>query len=96
MVQWLALSPHSKKVLRLNPGQDVSLRSLQVLSQQTCHIGFRLIRLIVHSKLTVGVNVSVDGCLSLYVSPAMNWLLVQDVPRLHPNMLRLAPAPHDA
>ena len=38
----------------------------------------------------VGVNVSVDGCLSLYVSRAMNWRLVQGDPRLHPMMLRWA------
>ena len=40
-------------------------------------------RLIGHSKLSIGVNVSMDGCLSLYVSPAMNWQLVQGVPCLH-------------
>ena len=31
------------------------------------------VRLIGHSKLSIGVNVNVDGCLSLYVSPAFNW-----------------------
>ena len=45
------------------------------------------VRLIGHSKFSVGVNVSVDGCLSLYVSPGMNWWLVQDVPYLYPMML---------
>ena len=30
-------------------------------------------RLISHSKLPIGVNVSVDVCLSLYVGPVMNW-----------------------
>ncbi len=34
-------------------------------------------RLIVDSKLPGGVNVSVNGCLSLYASPAMKWQLVQ-------------------
>ena len=34
-------------------------------------------RLIGDSKLPVGMNVSVDSYLSLYVSPAMNWWLVQ-------------------
>lgn len=29
-------------------------------------------RLIGYSKLSVGVNVDVSGCLSLYVSPVMN------------------------
>ena len=33
-------------------------------------------RLIGHSKLPIGVNVSVGGCLSLYVSPVMTWRLV--------------------
>ncbi len=33
------------------------------------------------SKLPVGANVSVNSCLSLYVSSAMNWRLVQGVPR---------------
>ena len=44
---------------------------------KTCKLGFILIG---HSKLPVGVNVSVDGCLSQYVSPAMNWGLVQGDP----------------
>lgn len=34
-----------------------------------------------HSKLTGGVNVSVHGCLSLYVSLAMSWRPVQGGPR---------------
>ena len=34
-------------------------------------------RLIGHSNLPVGVNVSVDGCLSLYVSPVMTLQLVK-------------------
>ena len=38
------------------------------------------------SKLPVRVNVRVSGCLSLYVSPAMNWRLVQGVPRLSPKV----------
>ncbi len=37
-------------------------------------------RLIGDSKLPVGVNVSVSGCLSLCVSPAMKWQLVQSEP----------------
>ncbi len=41
-------------------------------------------RLIGDSKLPVGVNVSVNGCLSLYVSPVMNWRLVQGEPRPRP------------
>ncbi len=33
---------------------------------------FSPVRLFGESKLPVGVNVSVNGCLSLYVSPLMN------------------------
>ncbi len=35
-----------------------------------------MFRLISDSKLPVGVNVSMSGCLSQYVSPVMNWGLV--------------------
>lgn len=35
------------------------------------------VRLISSSKLPVGVNVSLSGCLTLYVSCVMNWRLVQ-------------------
>ncbi len=69
MVQWLALSPHSKRVLGSNPlaNWGPSVWSLPVLlvppwvppasshSPKTC-------KLIGDSKL--GVNVSVSGCLS--------------------------------
>ncbi len=41
-------------------------------------------KLIGDSILLIGVNVSVNGCLSLYVSPAVNWQLVQDVPHPRP------------
>ena len=43
------------------------------------------VRLIGDSKLPVGVNVSVSGCLSLYVGPVIDWRPVQGVPRLSPN-----------
>merc|ERR1712035_59525 len=43
-------------------------------------------RLIGDSKLTVGVNVSMNGCLSLRVSPATVWRPVQGVPCLSPNV----------
>ena len=33
------------------------------------------VRLIGYSELPQGANVSVDHCLSLYLSPAMNWQL---------------------
>ncbi len=32
-------------------------------------------------KLPVGVNVSVSGCLSLYVGPVTDWQPVRGVPR---------------
>ena len=75
VVHCLALSPHSRKVLGLNPGQGISARSLHVLFvsawvsshiPKTCRVG----RLIGDSKLLVGV--SVDVFLALYGSPAMN------------------------
>ena len=40
-------------------------------------------RLIGDSKVALGVNVCVNGCLSL-CCPVMNWRLVQGVPRLSP------------
>ena len=52
------------------PGPPVSSHS-----PKTCKTGVRLIG---DSKLPVGVN----GCSSLYVSPVMNWRLVQGVPCL--------------
>ena len=47
-----------------------SLGSLVPLLE-TCKLGVR--RLIGDSKLPRDTNVSVDGCLSRYVGPAMNW-----------------------
>lgn len=38
------------------------------------------------SKLSVEVNVSVNGCFSLYISPVMNWKLIQSVPRPSTNV----------
>ena len=70
MVQWLALSPHSKKVL--GPSQDVSVWSLHVLPVSVwVYSGYSSFlpqrrgggRLIGYSKLPVGV--SVNGCSSL-------------------------------
>ena len=84
-MQWLALSPHSKKVLGSILGQDVSVWNLHVLpvsvwvlsgysdflsQSEYMQAG---VRQICHSKLPKGVNVSLDGCLSLYVSSVMNW-----------------------
>ena len=87
MAQWLVLSPHSKKVLGWIPDQGVSAWSSNIpsvcpgtpassLSQKVCKLEIRLIG---HSKFPVGVNVSLAGCLSLTVSPAMNWQLVKGV-----------------
>ena len=67
-----------RRILGSIPGQDVSVRSFHVLhkysgllhSPKTCQLGVS--RLMGHSKLTVGVNMSVDGCLCLYVS-ALWW-----------------------
>ena len=90
VARWL--SPHSKKVLGLNPSQDVSVWSLHVLHVSAwVYSGYSGFlpqsknmptggRLIGHSKLPV--DGSEDGCLSLCVSPVMNWRLVQCVPYL--------------
>ena len=59
------------------PDTPVSSHSLK-----TCKVWGRLIS---DSTLLVGVNVSVNGCWSLYVSPVMNWQLV---PCLRPMTLR--------
>ena len=50
-----------------------------------------------HSKLPIGVNNSMDGCLNLYVSPVMNWWLVQGVPLHWPQDSEIgsSPPPHD-
>uniref|UniRef100_A0A3Q3WUW2 PDZ domain-containing protein n=1 Tax=Mola mola TaxID=94237 RepID=A0A3Q3WUW2_MOLML len=79
-VQRPALSPGRHEA---NPGLDEScacvgpLRVLQLPPTVQKHANLGVSRLIGHSKLPVGMNVSVDGCLSLYVSPAMNWRLIQ-------------------
>lgn len=44
-----------------------------------------------YSKFVIGVNVNVDGCLSLCISPATNWgpaLVAGQVPRPPPLTLR--------
>ncbi len=92
--QWLALLPHSKRVLGSKPGWGrTSLCGVCMFSP--CLRGFPLgtpasfhspttCRLICGSKLPVGVSMSVNGWLSLYVSPVMNWRLVQGEPRPRP------------
>ena len=47
-----------------SPGTPASSNGIK-----TCKVGVRLID---YSKLPVGVNVTVDGCLSLYMQPVMN------------------------
>ena len=72
MVQWLALLPHSKPFMcgvfmfsqclcGFSLGSPASSHS-----PKTCRLGFGLIG---DSKLIIGVN----GCLSLCVSPVMDW-----------------------
>ena len=55
----------------------VCVGSLRVLWRPPTNTGKLGFRLIVHSKLPAGVNGSVNACLSLYSSPAMNRRLVQ-------------------
>ncbi len=43
-------------------------------------------RLIGDSKMPLSVDVNVSGCLSLYVSPVIDWQPVQVVTRLSPNV----------
>lgn len=63
VAQWLALFPHSKSWV-----QDQSLGFLRVLRLPPT---IQKVWLIGYSKLSVGVNVSVNGCFSLYVGPVM-------------------------
>ncbi len=44
-------------------------------------------------NLLVDLNVSVSGCLSVYVSPVMNWQLVQAMYHPAQSQLGLASAP---
>ena len=55
-------------------GTGFATQLRQGLSVQSLHVLHNMyVRLIGHSKFPVGVNVKVNGCLSLYVSPLMNW-----------------------
>ena len=90
--QGLALLPHSKKVAGSRPPWswvwDLSVWSLHVLPVSAWVLsGFSgflpqsknmHVRSIGDSKLSLGVNVSVNGCVSL-CGPAMNWRLIQGV-----------------
>merc|ERR1712035_185044 len=85
VVQWLALPPHSKKVAGSILTWGLSVWSLHVLPVPAWvlsgYSGFlpqskdMHVRLIGDSKLSVGVNVRVNGCSSLCVGPAINWRL---------------------
>ena len=96
VVQWLALSPHSKKVLG-------SILSQGIFVEFVCFpcvcMGFLWILrlpppvqkhtlggnwLFGYSILIVGVKASVDGHLSLNVNPAINCQLVQGDPTYDP------------
>ena len=92
VVQWLVLSLHCKKVQGLIPGSGsfcaefacspcACVCSLWVLllppTVQNMQTGVRLVG---RSKLSV----SADGFLSLHVSPAMTWRLVQGDPTFTP------------
>ena len=101
MVVWgLAPLPHSKRV----PGLNLSVWSLHVLSVYTwVHAvlsGYSSflpppknmhVRFTGNSKLSLGANVSVDGCVSRLslCGPVMDWRPVQDVPCLLPSWDRL-------
>ncbi len=82
--------PHSKKVPSLIPGvkpyclefacsRHVCVGSLCLLWLPPSSKEMQ-IRSIGDSKLREGVHVGMNGCLSLLVSPAVNWRPVQGVP----------------
>lgn len=82
-MQWLALLPHRRKILGLISSQDVSVESLHVLPMPAwvlCPKKMQTKGYINPSKLPVDGNMSVDGCLCLYVSPVMNRGFVQGDP----------------
>ena len=76
VVWWLAPSPHSKRVPGSLPTWGLSVWSLHVLSVYAWVLsGFSgflplskhmHVRLIGNSKLSLGVSVSVNGCLSRF------------------------------
>lgn len=79
-VCWSALLAHSKKVLGLNPGSaGASRRGVCMFSACPSQLppasshGPKTRRLTGDSKLPVDVKVSVTGCLSLFVGPAIDW-----------------------
>ena len=97
MVWWLAPSPHSERVPGSIPIWGLSVWSLHVLPVYAWVLsGYSVflplsknmhVRLIGDSKLSLGVKVSVCGCLSRLslCGPVMDWRPVQGVSRLSPD-----------
>ena len=97
VVWWLAPSPHSKKVPGSTSGWGLSVWSLHVLPVYTWVLsGYSdflppskdmHVRLIGDSKMSLGVSVSMCGCLSRLslCGPVMDRRPVQGVPCLSPN-----------
>ena len=85
MLQWLALLPHNKKVLSLNPSAGAGpFWSLHVLLVSAWVLsGFS--GFVLQSR-DMQVRLTGNSKLPLCVSPAMNWQLIQGVPRLSPNV----------
>ncbi len=84
--KWLALLSQSKNVLgsKLSWAGPFCVEFEHLLPSLQLPPTDMQVRLTGDSKLLVGLNVNVNGCLSLYVSHVMNWQLVQGVVRPHP------------
>ena len=83
------MSPHSWTVLGFKPAGRffcVDVLSLCGFPLGASSHSPETRRLIGDSKLPVGVNVSMNGCLCPWVSAVINWLSVQAIPRLSPNI----------
>ena len=90
MAWWSAQSPHSKRI-KIPAGSFCVEHVLPVYAWVLSgYSGFlpppenMHVRLTGDSKLSVGVSVSVHGCVSL-CGPAMDWRPVQGVPCVLPN-----------
>ena len=69
VVKWLILSTYSKKACLCRVYMfSLCLRGFSSGTPASSYVNWGLIG---HSKLPIGVNVSLDGCLSFYVSPVM-------------------------
>lgn len=91
----VVITVYRKKVLDLNRVWDLSVLSLHVFPVSAYAIfecrashlqskDMHGVRIISDSKLTVGGSVSMNGCLSLCISPVTDWHPVTSVPRLLP------------